>query len=43
MVLFMNIYIGVINIWPVKTFENVHVIKGYNNNIELNGIELNSD
>ena len=30
-----------INIWPVKPFETVIVIKGYTNKIELNWIELN--
>ena len=27
---------GVTNIWPVKPFETVMVIKGYTNKIELN-------
>jgi hypothetical protein len=27
---------GVMNIWPVKPFETVMVIKGYTNKIELN-------
>ena len=30
---------GVINIWPVKPFETVIVIKGYTNKIEFNLIE----
>ena len=29
---------GVINIWPVKPFETVMVIKGYTNKIEFNCI-----